>query len=126
MAKRGKITAFLSSTSSGDPDSDSDRSEHRAPRPKITKHCRNRFDVSWNTEFPWLRYVPDDASGPSMYCTLCQKHNMNTSRKVWISVPFNHSESMSLRTFVLITSCISVIMTKINVHPVKILPWGKH
>ena len=51
----------------------------------VAKHTNHRctFNPEWNDEFQWLLLKPDEG----MYCTLCQKHNKSTKRKVFITTP---------------------------------------
>ena len=82
-----KITSFFSPEVLGDEGSDE---ESEAPPRKQTnaKHHMS-FDPSWQEQFSWLIYVPedDDGEGPSMYCSLCQKHNTTIRSTPWVNTP---------------------------------------
>ena len=76
-----KITDFLTATSAGGAACNAEVGVGPTP-PKRTKH-RDSYNRKWGKEFPWLRYIPaDHDDGPSMLCTLCQKHNETSKRMV--------------------------------------------
>lgn len=80
-----KITWFFSSQVHHDERSDE---ESQAPPCKQSnaKH-RVSFDPSRQEQFSWLVYVPeDDGEGPSIYCSLCQKH-ISTISTPWVNTP---------------------------------------
>ena len=64
----------------------SEDSTIQAQRTRLSKH-KSTSDPKWEDELPWLHYLLDHKDGPSMFCSLSQKHNETTKRMVWISIP---------------------------------------
>lgn len=82
-----KITSFFSTEALGDEGSDEE--SEAPPRKQTNSKHRMSFDPSWQEQFSWLIYVPedDDGEGPSMYCSLCQKHNTTIRSTPWVNTP---------------------------------------
>ena len=83
-----KITDFLQASLSAT-EHEISKEQVGPASPKHTKH-RNHYDLNWDEEFPWLRYVPEDeGDGSSMLCSICGKHKESSKRMVWITIPCN-------------------------------------
>ena len=81
-----KITSFSPEVLG---DEGSDGEPEAPPRKQTNAKHRMSFDPSWQEQFSWLIYVPedDDGEGPSMYCSLCQKHNTTIRSTPWVNIP---------------------------------------
>ena len=98
LVQSSSSVAATPATTSTSTSASSAISEMSGPAPKKSKH-RDSYNPKWRELFPWLQYV-DDTDGPSMFCSVCQRHNKSAASKskmVWISIPCRQFRQDKLR-----------------------------